>query len=90
MRRAAVERAIEIIGEAARNVSMDGRAELPAVAWRAIIATRHILAHDYGDVDIEKIWRIANEHVPVLLAEIQEVLREHPPGPESLKDPAEP
>jgi uncharacterized protein with HEPN domain len=49
--RAAVERWIETIGEAARAVSHQFQNAHPEIEWRKIIATRHILAHDYGSVN---------------------------------------
>jgi uncharacterized protein with HEPN domain len=88
--RFAVERAVEIVGEAARRVSNEARTELPGVAWGAIVATRHILAHEYGEVDHDAIWRIATQHLPELLRLLQPVLASHPPGPEASKDLAEP
>ena len=47
----ATERVIEIIGEAARKVSDQTRALAPGLAWGAIVATRHIMAHEYDEVD---------------------------------------
>jgi uncharacterized protein with HEPN domain len=44
----AVERAIEIIGEAARLVSPELRTQYPEIPWRQIVAQRNVLAHDYG------------------------------------------
>lgn len=90
VRRLAMERAIEIIGEAARHVSREGRTAAPGVAWSAIVATRHILAHEYGDIDHEQLWRIATVHVPPLVDQLQFVLDQNPPAPESQKDPSEP
>jgi uncharacterized protein with HEPN domain len=90
MRQDAVERAIEIVGEAARRVSEQARAEVADVQWSAIVATRHILAHKYGEVDHDRIWRIATVHVPALIAQLTPVLEANPPGPESQQDPAEP
>lgn len=88
--RFAVERAVEIVGEAARRVSEEARATLPGVAWGAIVATRHILVHEYGELDHDAIWRIATRHLPELLRLLQTVLSSHPPGPEAMKDLAEP
>jgi len=78
--RLAVERAVEIIGEAARRVSDDFQREHPEIEWRKIIATRHILAHEYGDIKHDKMWRIATVHVPELIAKIQPLLSAAPPG----------
>jgi uncharacterized protein with HEPN domain len=71
MLRAAVERMIEIIGEAARNVSDAFKAAHPEVPWRIIIAQRNVLAHDYGDISHERIWRVVTTHVPTLIAQLK-------------------
>lgn len=89
-RRMAVERVISIIGEAARKVSPEARAQLPGIEWGAIVATRHIIVHQYDEVDHEKIWRIVTIHLPALIDQIAPILDANPPGPESLKDPGEP
>lgn len=65
--RLAVERAIEVIGEAARHVSREFQSAHPEVPWRKIIAMRHVLAHGYGELDHEAIWRVATVHVPELV-----------------------
>jgi uncharacterized protein with HEPN domain len=54
--RSAVERQVEIIGEAARRVSEATRQKHVEIAWRPIIAQRHILAHEYGAVQPPLIW----------------------------------
>src|ERR1041384_1129240 len=66
----AVERVIEIVGEAARNVSRDYQKAHPEVPWKIIAAQRHVLAHDYGKVIDEKIWRVATIHIPDLIREL--------------------
>ncbi len=88
--RLASERAIEMIGKAARRVSAVGRTQLPGVEWGAIVATRHILAHEYGDIDYDSLWRIITIHAPALLKILVPALKSNPPGPESTKDLAEP
>jgi uncharacterized protein with HEPN domain len=59
MLRSAVEREIEIVGEATRAVSRDFEAEHPQIPWQAIVAQRHVLAHEYGAVDDDAIYRVA-------------------------------
>jgi uncharacterized protein with HEPN domain len=84
-RMAAMERWIELIGEAARKVSPEFQALHPEIAWRPIIATRHILAHNYGDVDPVILWRIATHHLPELVRQIEPLLPPPPdPEPEEL------
>lgn len=69
--RSAVERQIEIIGEAARRVSKELQEAHPEIAWRPIQAQRHVLAHDYGEIKHDRIWRVAETHIPELIAQLE-------------------
>lgn len=69
--RSAVERQIEIIGEAARHLSKEFRTAHSEIPWSAIIAQRHILAHDYGDIRHDRIWRVATVHIPELVRSLE-------------------
>jgi uncharacterized protein with HEPN domain len=77
----AVERRIEIIGEAARGLSDAYRDSHPEIPWRPIMATRHILAHDYDEVNHDTIWRIIQDHIPPLIRQLEAVLAQFPPPP---------
>jgi uncharacterized protein with HEPN domain len=77
----AVERRIEIIGEAARGLSEAFRASHPEVPWRPIMATRHILAHDYDEVNHDTVWRIIQDHIPPLIGQLVDLLAQFPPPP---------
>jgi len=76
--RGAVERHIEIIGEAARNISPSYRGAHPEIPWRKIIAQRHVLAHEYGEVKHESIWLVATVHIPELIDRLRPLV---PPPP---------
>jgi len=65
---AAVERKLEIIGEAALKVSAEFQRQNPGIPWRGIISQRHFLAHEYGEVRQEKLWRVATIRIPELIA----------------------
>src|SRR5687768_627827 len=78
MFRSAVERQIEIIGEAARGLSDTFKAAHPEIPWRPIMAQRHRLAHEYGEIDNGLIWRVATVHVPELIVQITPLI---PPPP---------
>jgi uncharacterized protein with HEPN domain len=80
--RDAVERRVEVIGEAAGNVSKACKDANPHIPWRKIIAQRNVLAHDYGDIDHEVLWRVATVHVPDLLNLLCPLLPPAPPDPE--------
>lgn len=47
---------IQVIGEAARRVSSQGRVDHPEIPWGAIVGMRHKVVHDYMGVDIEVVW----------------------------------
>ena len=78
MLRHAVERNLEIIGEAARGLSSEFREQNPQVPWRAIMSTRHILAHEYEAVDNDIVWRILQEHLPELVRQLKPLIPEAP------------
>lgn len=67
----ATERCIEIIGEAARRVSKSTQESLKDIPWSDIVGQRNILAHEYGQIDHELLYRTANEDIPVLIALIE-------------------
>ena len=77
--RMAVERRVEIIGEAARRVSAAYRDAHPDVPWRKIIAQRHVLAHEYEEIEESLLWQTATVSVPELIA-LLEPLVPHEPG----------
>jgi uncharacterized protein with HEPN domain len=78
MFRGAVERHVEIIGEAANRVSVSFREAHQGIPWRKIIDQRHVLAHEYGEVRHELLWKVATFHVPELIAQLETLV---PPDP---------
>jgi uncharacterized protein with HEPN domain len=74
LRRAFV-RSLEIIGEAAKKVPEDFRAQYPAVEWRAMAGMRDRLIHDYFGVDFELVWDVVQHRVPDLRRQIADILK---------------
>jgi len=70
----AVVRNVEIIGEAANNLTRDLRSKNPQVEWRKIIATRNRIIHGYASVDLEIIWNITQNDLENLKIEIEKIL----------------
>jgi uncharacterized protein with HEPN domain len=70
----AVERALEIIGEAARLVSAGFRDLHPEVPWQQIIAQRNVIAHDYGEIKQDRIWMVATNRIPELISRLEPLL----------------
>ena len=59
----AVERAIEILGEATRRVSPTVQQAHPEIPWASIIAQRNVIAHEYGEIK-QDYDRISRTHFP--------------------------
>ncbi len=75
----AIERAIEIIGEAARRVSESFKADHAEIPWRQIVAQRHVIVHEYGDIKQERLWLVATRDVPKLAEQLEPLLPPRPP-----------
>jgi uncharacterized protein with HEPN domain len=75
----AIERAIEIIGEAARHVSEPFRQAHSEIPWQAIIAQRNVLIHEYGEIKQELIWKVATIRVPELMILLEPLVPPPPP-----------
>jgi len=73
--RLALERALEVIGEAAFQLGDEFHAEHPEVEWRKIIGMRNVLAHGYDVIRADILWDIAVRDAPTLLAHIDRMLR---------------
>jgi len=70
-------RNLQIVGEAARNVSEGTRALMPDVPWRAIIGLRNIIAHGYFAIDDTIVWEIVQHRIPALEQELTTFLATH-------------
>ena len=77
--RDAVERNVDIIGEAARKVSEAFKRSHPEIPWRKIIALRNVLAHEYGHVDNKDMWEVAALHIPDLIGGLESLIPPLPP-----------
>jgi uncharacterized protein with HEPN domain len=62
----AVERKLEILGEAARRVSHEFQTQHAEIDWRNTIGLRNIIAHRYDQIDQERVWNIAQTVLPTL------------------------
>ncbi|MBM4426605.1 MAG: DUF86 domain-containing protein [Chloroflexi bacterium] len=74
--RYAIERLLLIIGEAANHVSKEFQASHPEIEWAQIIGLRNVLAHEYGEVKMDKIYLAATSRIPELLEKLTLVLAE--------------
>src|SRR3989338_8117274 len=66
LRKYAIVRAIEIIGEAVKNLSSEFKEKHKDIPWKEIIGTRDIMIHKYFGVDLEIVWDIIENNLPDL------------------------
>jgi uncharacterized protein with HEPN domain len=76
MRKLALERALEIVGEAARRVSPEFQGRHTQINWRALVGQRNVLAHNYGKINPQRLYDTTRRVVPLLLAELDRILGE--------------
>ena len=67
MLRLALTKLVEIVGEAAKQVTAETRAGRPKVPWSAAARTRDRLVHHYFDLDLDVLWTTVTEDLPRLL-----------------------
>jgi len=72
----AVLRALEIIGEATKNLSRELKAKYSEVPWKDIAGMRDKLIHEYFGVNLELVWETIKSKLPELEKQISEILNE--------------
>ena len=77
--RLAVERKLEILGEAARRVSSRFRDEHAEIPWKETVGLRNVISHEYDKVNYTAIYRIVRERVPELITLLEPLV---PPPPQ--------
>ena len=79
--RSHVLRNIQIIGEACWRMSQPLKDSHPQVPWRQIAGMRHVLVHDYFQVNWDRVYHTARNHVPLLKPQLDAVLASLPGAP---------
>ena len=75
----AVTRALEIIGEALKNIPERIKSKFPQVPWREIVGFRNTVAHVYFGVDPKIVWNAAKEDVKYLKTLINSIIEDLDP-----------
>ena len=73
----AVLRALEIIGEATKNLSKELRSKHRVIPWKDIAGMRDKLIHMYFGVKVSLVWETVKNRMPEIKAQIEEILKEN-------------
>lgn len=68
----AIIHALEIIGEAAKQVPVSVKKEYPDIPWRDIAGMRDRLIHGYFSVNVERLWNTVKDDLPDLEKKLDE------------------
>lgn len=69
----AIMKGIEIIGEAAANISQETKEQLTQFDWTDIAGMRNRLVHAYFNIDFDIIWDTAKNDIPELVRELENI-----------------
>ncbi|MGC8588251.1 MAG: DUF86 domain-containing protein [Hydrogenobaculum sp.] len=69
-------RSLEIIGEAAKNLSNEFREKYPEIPWKEIAGMRDMLIHEYFGVDYKIVWNTIRQDIPILQEKINKILED--------------
>lgn len=72
----ATVKAIEIIGEAVKNIPQSFKKEHKEIEWKKVAGTRDKLIHEYFGVDLKLCFRIVKEDIPDLKKKISKIIEE--------------
>ena len=64
-------RQLQIIGEASKRLSVEFKTSTTNAPWKKIAGTRDVLIHDYGEVDIDLVWKIIKDDLPALKSALE-------------------
>ena len=76
MYRFSIERQLEIIGEAANNLSPSLIEKNTDVPWPQIISFRNFIVHEYFVLDLELIWDVIVNHIPSFKTQVENILKQ--------------
>ncbi len=67
-------RALEILGEASKEVSEQVKVQYPTIPWSSVARQRDKLIHHYFGVNLDIVWETIMSDIPDLRLQINQVL----------------
>ena len=71
----AVVRRLEVIGEAAKNVSEETKEKHSDIPWKKITGMRDVLTHAYFGVNLKRVWEVVKTDLPQLKQNLSTIIR---------------
>ena len=71
----ATVRSLEIIGEAAANVTKATQEKHPEIEWPIIVGMRNRIVHAYYDINSVIVWKTVKENLPPLIEKLRSILK---------------
>ena len=62
---------VQIVGEAAQNLSPSLKEAHPEIPWLEIVGMRHRLVHDYLHIDVDLVWDVVEQDIATLITQIE-------------------
>jgi uncharacterized protein with HEPN domain len=81
----ALVKVIEVIGEAARAISDESKTAHPEIPWIGIIDMRNHLVHRYFRIDLQRVWDVVKNHIPLLIAQLEPLVPPEQPDKTKLE-----
>lgn len=69
-----VFKALEIIGEASKNIPQQLKSEYTMIPWRVITDAKNVFVHEYFDIDLSEVWNTIQKDLPMLKMQIQKII----------------
>lgn len=74
MCQSAVTRQLEVIGEAARRISVKSQEAITDIPWRQIIGMRNRIVHEYDRLNVDRIWQTVQFSLPPLIITLEHIV----------------
>lgn len=73
----AVIRALEVIGEATKNVPVTVKSRYPQIPWKDMAGMRDKVIHAYSTVDLKRVWSTVKQDIPTLKPLFMKIVEEN-------------
>ena len=74
-KQSAVIRQLEIIGEATKRISATIKKKYAQLPWKEMAGMRDKLIHDYPEIELPVVWKTANEDIPDIKKQIEDIIK---------------